>query len=345
MNPFEVLGLPKSATLDDAKKRRDALARQYHPDRVSADQKQKANEKMARVNAAYDKIKQIFEDKSRRVPEAEGSRRHQEFRRDHPKSRRDYQEPRRDHQESRPHKPSVHFADDEEFKHAVRLFKSRLQSLQDRLDEPTCLQTCSHPTHDPRFHINPFRDAVRHLHSSLLKQDLAYIPSVPAWIANGEQVLDQLTADVQKVMDIYACGKPQGKYCRCQRQETQHMLEVSKGKIEASIRMYQTNVSSQTGLAGLESLAKLTAVARELFNHNPENAAKAANRLAPAAEVIWYRLKEMEDRVNARRTFWGYWQPDDVAELDMKISETVCDLLIANDHGADRRKRLSSQKW
>ncbi len=60
-DPYEVLGLPPTATLDDVKKQYRKLARDLHPDRQVADGMPKemvliATERLARVNAAYAEI-------------------------------------------------------------------------------------------------------------------------------------------------------------------------------------------------------------------------------------------------------------------------------------------------
>lgn len=57
MNPFEILGVPRSATAEEIKKARKKMAKKYHPDNF-ANEKDKADaeEKMKEVNAAYDAL-------------------------------------------------------------------------------------------------------------------------------------------------------------------------------------------------------------------------------------------------------------------------------------------------
>jgi len=50
---YEILGVKKSASLDDIKKAYRSLALQYHPDRVPADKKQESEEKFKEISEAY----------------------------------------------------------------------------------------------------------------------------------------------------------------------------------------------------------------------------------------------------------------------------------------------------
>jgi molecular chaperone DnaJ len=50
---YEILGIKKSATLDEIKKAYRELALRYHPDRVPADQKKEAEEKFKEISEAY----------------------------------------------------------------------------------------------------------------------------------------------------------------------------------------------------------------------------------------------------------------------------------------------------
>ena len=52
-NPYDVLGLPQNASLDDAKKAYRKLAKQYHPD-VNKDSG--AEEKFKEISQAYEDI-------------------------------------------------------------------------------------------------------------------------------------------------------------------------------------------------------------------------------------------------------------------------------------------------
>ena len=59
-NPYEVLGIPPSATDEEVKEAYRNLARKYHPDNYSADNPlaDLATEKMKEINEAYDAIKE-----------------------------------------------------------------------------------------------------------------------------------------------------------------------------------------------------------------------------------------------------------------------------------------------
>src|SRR5919206_4109234 len=51
-DPYDILGVPRSATEADIKKAYRKLAKSYHPDRNKSDPK--AKDKFAEVNAAYE---------------------------------------------------------------------------------------------------------------------------------------------------------------------------------------------------------------------------------------------------------------------------------------------------
>ncbi|HEX2136388.1 MAG TPA: J domain-containing protein [Microvirga sp.] len=78
-NPYDILGVPKSASEADIKKAFRRLAKQYHPDRNAKDPK--AQEKFAELNAAYE----ILGDETKRAQfdrgeiDAEGKPRFQGF--------------------------------------------------------------------------------------------------------------------------------------------------------------------------------------------------------------------------------------------------------------------------
>ena len=56
-DPYEVLGVPRTASADEIKKAYRALAKQYHPDNFTdAGQRARAEEKMKEINAAYERI-------------------------------------------------------------------------------------------------------------------------------------------------------------------------------------------------------------------------------------------------------------------------------------------------
>ncbi|MBQ7095250.1 MAG: DnaJ domain-containing protein [Clostridia bacterium] len=61
-NPYDVLGIPSSATDDEVKKAYRRLAKQYHPD-IHPD-RDYAEKKMAEINAAYDEILSIRQGKA-----------------------------------------------------------------------------------------------------------------------------------------------------------------------------------------------------------------------------------------------------------------------------------------
>ena len=64
MNPYEVLGLNETATMDDIKRAYKNLVRKYHPDNFTDKaQISFAEEKMKSINQAYDEI--LFRIKSR----------------------------------------------------------------------------------------------------------------------------------------------------------------------------------------------------------------------------------------------------------------------------------------
>lgn len=61
-NPYEVLGVPPTATDEEVKKAYRTLARKYHPDKYrDSDLADLASEKMKEVNAAYEEIKTMRE--------------------------------------------------------------------------------------------------------------------------------------------------------------------------------------------------------------------------------------------------------------------------------------------
>jgi len=56
-NPWEVLGVPESASEEEIKKAYRALAMKYHPDRyANSPLRAQAEEKMAQINQAYDSV-------------------------------------------------------------------------------------------------------------------------------------------------------------------------------------------------------------------------------------------------------------------------------------------------
>ncbi len=61
-NPYDILGIPSSATDDEVKKAYRRLAKQYHPD-IHPDPAL-AEKKMAEINAAYDEIQAIRQGKA-----------------------------------------------------------------------------------------------------------------------------------------------------------------------------------------------------------------------------------------------------------------------------------------
>ena len=50
---YEILGIQRDASLDEIKKIYRNLALKYHPDRVSADKKQEAEERFKEISEAY----------------------------------------------------------------------------------------------------------------------------------------------------------------------------------------------------------------------------------------------------------------------------------------------------
>ena len=61
-NPYDILGIPSSATDDEVKKAYRRLAKQYHPD-IHPD-RAFAEKKMAEINAAYDEILNVRQGKA-----------------------------------------------------------------------------------------------------------------------------------------------------------------------------------------------------------------------------------------------------------------------------------------
>src|SRR3989338_8173895 len=50
---YEILGVPKNATLEEIKKAYRSLALSHHPDRVPAEKKKEAEEKFKEISEAY----------------------------------------------------------------------------------------------------------------------------------------------------------------------------------------------------------------------------------------------------------------------------------------------------
>ena len=60
MNPYQILGISPSASDDEVKKAYRTLSKKYHPDykqNASLEERQKSEEMMKRINAAYDILK------------------------------------------------------------------------------------------------------------------------------------------------------------------------------------------------------------------------------------------------------------------------------------------------
>ena len=56
-DPYDVLGVPRTASDDEIKKAYRSLAKKYHPDNFTdASQRARAEEKMKEINAAYERI-------------------------------------------------------------------------------------------------------------------------------------------------------------------------------------------------------------------------------------------------------------------------------------------------
>lgn len=73
-NPYEVLGIPESATDEEVKKAYRALSRKYHPDaNVNNPNKAQAEEKFKEIQQAYQKVMQIRENGGVDPEAAQGS--------------------------------------------------------------------------------------------------------------------------------------------------------------------------------------------------------------------------------------------------------------------------------
>ena len=61
MTPYEVLGVPTTATLEEIRQAYKQLVREYHPDKIPSEMKRlrlDAEEKLKAINAAYGALKQ-----------------------------------------------------------------------------------------------------------------------------------------------------------------------------------------------------------------------------------------------------------------------------------------------
>lgn len=74
MDPYKVLGIERNATDDEVKKAYRDLVKKYHPDKyASSDLKDLASEKLKEINAAYDEIQRMRQNKGSASYERSGS--------------------------------------------------------------------------------------------------------------------------------------------------------------------------------------------------------------------------------------------------------------------------------
>lgn len=67
-NPFVVLGVDENAGIEEVRAAYHALAKRCHPDGLVGEECQKAQEKMIRLNLAYEQAKQLASKREERVP-------------------------------------------------------------------------------------------------------------------------------------------------------------------------------------------------------------------------------------------------------------------------------------